>query len=281
VRLFDRKFGADFLAGVPASPGVYRLYDQAGILLYVGKARDLRRRLGQYRTAGRVKKDRKRRRLVRSAERIAWDVCESELDASLGEIRLIQQLRPRHNVSGAFPFLYPFVGMRVEDGETHFCLTTSPEAFARFELHGAFRSREVTGEAFFALRRLLSLVGHPTPRRRGDRWRQPRHSHVFGLRRLPSDWPGLWSGLLRGHSREALERLCLRLVEHAGARARSAAVQEDLRAIERFFDEEARRLALVIAATGHRSYPVPQHDRDALFLRYRERAAAGGAPGRC
>jgi len=55
VRIFDRKFGVDFLAGVPREPGIYRMYDAADGLLYVGKARNLRRRLAQYRTARRTK----------------------------------------------------------------------------------------------------------------------------------------------------------------------------------------------------------------------------------
>jgi GIY-YIG catalytic domain len=278
VRTFDRKFGVDFLAGVPSKPGVYRLYDAAGALLYVGKARDLRRRLAQYRTTRRTKKDRKRRRLVDAAERIVWDVCDSELDALLAEIRLIQSLRPRDNVAGAFPFLYPFIGIRVEGRETHFCLATSPEAFPSFAFHGAFRSREVTREAFFALMRLLRLVGHPTSRRRRDRTRIARYSYVFGLRRLPANWPEMWDALLRGASRQALEELCLRLLEHPAARARGTQIQEDLRAIGRFFDEEASRLAAAIATTGYASYPVPQQDRDRLFLLYRggARAAASG-----
>ena len=276
MRIFDRKFGADFLASVPQKPGVYRLYDAAGTLLYVGKARDLRRRLAQYRTTRRAKRDRKRRTLVRSADRIVWDVCDSDLHASLTEIRLIQALRPRENVAGAFPFLYPFAGIHVDGPETRFCLTTAPEAFPSFELHGAFRSREVTGEAFFALMRLLRFVGQPTPRGRRDRRRMPRHSYVFGFRHLPESWPGLLRGLLQGRSREALEHLCLRLLEHPGARARSARIQEDLCAIQRFFDDEASRLAAAIVATGYAGYPVPQRDRDALFLRYREQASVSG-----
>jgi excinuclease ABC subunit C len=271
VRIFDRKFGADFLAVVPLRPGIYRLYDAAGALLYVGKARNLRRRLAQYRTASRIKRDRKRRALVRAADCIEWQVCASELEASLTEIRLIQELRPSRNVAGAFPFLYPFVGIQVDGPDTRFCLTTSPEAFAAFDVHGAFRSREVTREAFFALMRLLRFVGHPTAQRRRDRLSLPRHSHVYIFRRLPRDWPKLWKALLRGASRAALEQLSLRLLEHAGARARGAAIQADLRAVERFFDDEASTLAAAIAATGYVGYPVPQRDRDALFLRYRDR----------
>jgi excinuclease ABC subunit C len=278
VRVFDRKFGSRFLAGIPHRPGVYRLYDAAGTLLYVGKARDLRRRLAQYRTARRIKKDRKRRELVRSAMSIAWDVCESELEASLLEIRLIHTLRPRENVAGAFPFLYPFIGIRVDGRETYLCLTTSPEALPAFDFHGAFRSRDVTGEAFFSVRRLLCFVGHPIPRRRCDGLGTAPHSYVFGVRRLPERWPEMWRRLLRGVSREALEHLSLRLLEHAGARARSAEVQEGLRAIGRFFEGEARELAMAIAATGYSGYPVPQRHRDLLFLRYRRQGGleAGG-----
>jgi len=270
VRVFDRKFGADFLAGVPHEPGIYRMYDAAGGLLYVGKARDLRRRLGQYRTARRTKKDRKRRALVRLADRIEWQACASELDASLTEIGLIQALRPRRNVAGAFSFLYPFVGIQVDGTDTRFCLTTSPEAFAAFELHGAFRSREVTYEAFFALMRLLRFVGHPTARRARDRRSVPRHSHVCTFRRLPRDWPELWKALLRGASRVALEQLSLRLLEYDGACARSAIIHADLSAVERFFDDEASTLARAITVTGYVGYPVSQRERDALFLRYRD-----------
>jgi excinuclease ABC subunit C len=279
VRIFDRKFGSDFLAGVPLAPGIYRLYDAAGGLLYVGKALNLRQRLAQYRTTTRTKKDRKHRALVRSADRIEWQACASELEASLTEIQLIQELRPPRNVAGAYPFLYPFVGIQVDGQDTRFCLTTSPEAFTGFDMHGAFRSRRVTREGFFALMRLLRFVGHPTPRPRRGRLSVPRYSHVYTFRRLPRDWPESWKLLLRGAARTAVEQLSLRLLEHAGARARGPLVQADLRAVARFFDDEASTLAAAIAATGYAGYPVPQRERDALFLRYRDRAGELRLPG--
>ena len=270
MRLFDRKFGDTFLAAVPLGPGIYRLYDATGALIYVGKARSLRRRLAQYRTTRRTRKDRKRRALVRSADRIEWQVCASELEAALTEIGLIQALRPGRNIAAAFSFLYPFIGIQVDGADTRFCLTTSPEAFAAFDIHGAFRSREITRDAFFALMRLLRLVAHPTRPRLRDRLSTPRYSHVYTFRRFPPGWPDLWKALLRGASATALEELSLRLLDHAGARARGAGIEADLRAVERFFNAEASTLAAAIAAAGHVGYPVAQRDRDALFLRYRQ-----------
>jgi GIY-YIG catalytic domain len=284
MHIFDRKFGADFLASVPSVPGVYHLYDVAGVLLYVGKARNLRRRLGQYRRTRRINAHRKRRDLVRAAARIEWQVCASELDALLTEIRHIQALAPRQNVAGAFPFLYPFVGVRAEGGDVRFCLTTTPEAYTSFDLHGAFRSRVLTREAFFALMRLLRFVGHATPRRRVDRTSTPRYSHVYAFRRLPAGSAETWAALLRGMSRQALTDLSWRLLEHPDARARRAAVGKDLRSVGRLFDEEAMPLAAAITATGHIGYPVAQRDRDALFVKFAAAAydaQCSGASSRC
>jgi hypothetical protein len=207
-------------------------------------------------------------------------VSESELAASLREIHLIQTLRPRENLDAAFPFLYPFIGIRVDGAETGFCLTTSPEAFPSFDLHGAFRSRRVTKDAFFALMRLLRFVGHPRPRSRRHRLETPPHSHIHGFRRLPDGWPQHWARFLRGESRDALEALSLRLLDHDGARARRALVAEDLRAVARFFREEAMVLAAAIRTCGCRTYPVSQRARDALLVEYRDRARRAAPPAR-
>ena len=100
VRNFDRKFGAEFLESLPGSPGVYLVYDRQEELIYVGKAKNLKRRLSQYRNTLRRKKHRRMRGIVKDAARIEIQCAESDLDACLTEAVLIQKHRPRWNIVG-------------------------------------------------------------------------------------------------------------------------------------------------------------------------------------
>lgn len=272
TRAFDRRLGDDFLATVPRAPGVYRVLDAAGVVVYVGKAVNLRRRLSQYRNATRRKKHRKMREIVKSAASVVFEECATELEAELRETALIQALRPKWNVAGAFSFLYPFIGLG-ERGKGHAVLafSTAPGEHPELAWHGAFRSREITGEAFFAWVRLLGLVGHreKSPRReKGTRtWR-------FEVRKLDAAWKERWSAFLRGASREALRALAFALLDKPGARRDAKAVEDDLAALDRFYRHEAQKLALACQRTGETRWPVPQVDRDALFLRSRRAGPA-------
>jgi GIY-YIG catalytic domain len=271
VRNFDRKFGADFLASLPDSPGVYLVYNQQAELIYVGKAINLKRRLSQYRNPVRRKKHRRMRGIVTEAARIEIQCAETHLDACLTETMLIQKHRPRWNIVGAYSFLYPLVGIRSTEGNIEFCLTTTPDTVLRecpgFEFHGAFRSRRITGDAFFALIRLLKFVGHVNPS--NYRERIPRYSYVVSFRRLPSAWTGEWASFFKGESTLAIEELILNLAENTGARRRPKKIQEHLNELRRFWKHEVLTLAKVRKATGCAAWPVPQYQRDLVFLSYR------------
>ena len=271
VRNFDRKFGAEFLESLPGSPGVYLVYDQQDELIYVGKAKNLKRRLSQYRNILRRKKHRRMRGIVKEAARIEIQCAESDLEACLTEAVLIQKYRPRWNIVGAYSFLYPLIGIRSANGNIEFCMTTTPEAvlneYPGFEFHGAFRSRRITGDAFFALMRLLRFVGHVNPSNR--RSRIPKHSYVFSFRSLPSNCAGIWASFYKGESALAMEELILTLVEKTGARRRPSKVQEHLDELKRFWRHEVLTLAKVRKATGYTDWPVPQYQRDLVFLSYK------------
>ena len=271
VRNFDRKFGSEFLDSVPGSPGVYLVYDEQDELIYVGKAKHLKRRLSQYRNAVRRKKHRRMRGIVKEAARIEIQCAETHLDACLTETKLIQKHRPRWNIVGAYSFLYPLIGIRSVNGNVEFCMTTTPEVVLQewpgFEFHGAFRSRQITGDAFFALMRLLRFIGHVNPSNR--RTRVPRYSYIFSFRRLPSHWSASWAGFYKGESAAAMEELILKLVENSGARRRPKKIQEHLDELKRFWRHEALTLARMRTATGYTEWPVPQLQRDLIFLSYK------------
>lgn len=270
---FEQKFGDEFLASIPACPGVYLWRDSEGALLYVGKAVHLRRRISQYRNATRLKRDRKMRDIVKRAATLEWETCETDLDACLREIRLIQEHRPPVNVAGAFSARYPFLGIAFDAKSVRLLFTASPENQGEFRLFGAFRSRQTVLEAFFALVRLLRFVGHAKPKPLGR-----RGEYHFVFRQLPEESGARWTKFFLGEEREPLEDLALRLLSNAGARAKAQDVQDDIDAVRRFWDEEAVPLANAIRGTGYAAYPVPQTERDPLFLRFRAGAPSGTLP---
>jgi DNA polymerase-3 subunit epsilon len=97
-RLLDKRHLA---FGAPSRPGVYRFLGRNDQVLYVGRARDLRSRLRSY-----FRSDRQRPAVeaaLAAAERIEWRETGSELEAALGELRLIRELRPPGNARVARP----------------------------------------------------------------------------------------------------------------------------------------------------------------------------------
>lgn len=82
------------IADAPSAPGVYRFLADDGTVLYVGKATDLRRRLRSY-----FGNDTRRRTadLVAATARVTWTVVATELEASVREVRELQEVRPRYN----------------------------------------------------------------------------------------------------------------------------------------------------------------------------------------
>lgn len=283
MREFDRKFGKDFLASVPLEPGVYRFLGKDGEILYVGKAIRLRRRLQQYRNASRLKKHRKMRKIFGEAARLEFEVSASHREACLRELELIQSLRPKFNVSGAFSFLYPMVGVEFDEagGRLSLYLTSQPEKLAPsagIRWHGAYRSRSWTREFFWALVDLLEFSAHREPS--GDGRERLRGVSIAKFRRVDPAWVRALDEFLAGvGARDFLELWILQLLENAGARSRGPWVQERIRAIHTFQKHECAGLLKARQHSGYMNYPVAQADRDRVFLESRLSREAGRRSG--
>lgn len=276
MRSFDLKFGKTKFESLPARPGIYRYFDAKGALIYVGKAKNLRRRLGQYRNARRCKHHRKMRCILADAAKLEFEICASDLDALLLETNLIQTHRPRWNVAGAFSFLYPFMGVKRDVTGTYLCIVSNPEDAPGYSLHGAFRSRSMAEDTFNALTDLLCRVAHPLPTRRLGRF-----GKCEGFRGLPLEWVDELERFFRGESRTAMESLVLSLIEapHRG-RNEPKKIQRSLDALRWFWKHEALPLKAAREKCQITSYPVLQTERDPLFIRYRHLKVSSKSPSK-
>lgn len=98
----------------PHSPGVYRYYDSEGNVIYVGKAKDLNKRVAQYF----VSEDRLTRKTAVMVSKIAdaqYTVVDSEADALLLENNLIKQFKPRYNILLKDSKTYPWICVSGDD----------------------------------------------------------------------------------------------------------------------------------------------------------------------
>lgn len=156
ARPLAERFGADFFRTVPDQPGVYLMSTAQDGVLYVGKAKNLRRRLGSYRSVTTERLPRKLIRLLLRVERIDWDLCPDESAALHRERELIRALQPRFNTLGVRPPKDWFIGWQHDGGTLKLAIDESAGAWPN--VRGPF---VFARPAFAALLRDLWLWLHP------------------------------------------------------------------------------------------------------------------------
>lgn len=95
---------------IPVGPGVYRFRDDAGTVLYVGKAKNLRNRLNSY-FADLAGLHERTRRMVTTAARVEWTVVNTEVEALQLEYAWIKEFDPRFNVKYRDDKSYPWLAV--------------------------------------------------------------------------------------------------------------------------------------------------------------------------
>ena len=115
------------LKRIPESPGVYQYFDKDGQIIYVGKAKNLHRRVNSYFSKDHASS--KTRQLVAHIADIRYVVVENEQDAFLLENNLIKQYQPRYNIL-------------LKDGKSYPCICITKEPYPRI-----FKTRTINKKA--------------------------------------------------------------------------------------------------------------------------------------
>src|SRR5258708_14891395 len=85
------------VSSLPDSPGAYRFYNDENVLIYVGKAKSLKKRVGSYFNK-QSQYNRKTEKLVSEIRKIEFTLSNSEFDALLLENNFITQNQPKYNI---------------------------------------------------------------------------------------------------------------------------------------------------------------------------------------
>ena len=131
---------AELIKNIPNKAGIYQYYDKKESLLYIGKAKNLKKRVSSYFT--KTQEHGKTRVLVSKIQDIKYVVVASEMDALLLENNLIKKHQPKYNVM-------------LKDGKTYPWICIKNEPFAR-----VFQTRTIVkdGSAYFGPYTSVRLV---------------------------------------------------------------------------------------------------------------------------
>jgi len=136
-------------------PGVYRMLDAAGTVIYVGKARDLKRRVTSYFQGSRAH-DAKTIALVRSVAGIEVTVTRTEVEALMLEYNLIKQHRPRFNVMLRDDKSYPYILLETQHRFPRLTFYRGPRT-SKGRLFGPYPNAGSVRETLNQLQKLFQL----------------------------------------------------------------------------------------------------------------------------
>lgn len=154
-RRFEFFIPRPILSHLPGGSGIYRMLDGEGQLLYIGKARNLRRRVSSYFTNSAGHSD-KVLDLVRNVREIAYERTGSELEAALREAELIRTLKPPYNRLSKHLPRVAFLKLTIGNHYPRLAITAKPSS-DRAVYVGPFRSRDFAEKAQRLLARLFGL----------------------------------------------------------------------------------------------------------------------------
>jgi excinuclease ABC subunit C len=172
---------ADKVKQFPTTPGVYLMKDAQGVVVYVGKAKNLRGRASHYFTRA-AAEDPRTAELVKVIADVDYLEAPTEVDALLLEARLVKDVQPRFNVELKDDKTFPYLQIRTREDFPRVEFTRKPRRRG-VKLYGPFTSAKGLRQAMQVLQRVFQFRTCTLDIRADDaRWRWFRPCLLHSIR---------------------------------------------------------------------------------------------------
>ncbi len=247
--LVDR-LGKEFFSHLPKEPGVYRMKNERGEIIYVGKANSLRARLRSYTYANQENSSRKVLRMIYLIHSIEVETLPDEKAALIKENELLRTLKPYFNVMNTSPETYLFAHLKMDEAGLMIHLAMKEDS-SYPDIYGAFKGLGLGYRAHKALLRLLwrsfneCRHGFELPSILTNRKKLAHYAFQFPENLGADERLKLYRNLKRffnGTSKCFLDDLVARLLKREDLAAFvSESIQADLEEVLEFYERATRR----------------------------------------
>jgi len=143
----------NLIENAPLSPGIYKMYDDSGNLLYVGKAKNLLNRLRQYVDVSKLETH---KQIMRSlVHRVEWETTQNESDALILEQKLIKTLKPKYNIMLTDGKMYPMLALTKHEFPR--LLKFRGKISQRIDVYGPYPSVSALNDTIKTIQRVCQL----------------------------------------------------------------------------------------------------------------------------
>jgi excinuclease ABC subunit C len=154
-QLFGFRRAAEKVKSFPQTPGVYLMKNVSGVVIYVGKAKNLRSRAGSYFLKAALQEERTAAWVHEICD-IDYLECDSEVDALLAESRLIKDIQPKHNKEQKDDKSFPYLMITTREDFPRVEVTRQPKT-SGVKLYGPFASAGALRGAIQVLQKIFKF----------------------------------------------------------------------------------------------------------------------------
>jgi predicted GIY-YIG superfamily endonuclease len=234
-----KRLGRKFFRKIPRRAGVYKMHDAAGKVVYVGKAKDLRQRLANYRVAHPERLGRRHLKLLQAVTRIEFELCANEAAALKHEAKLIRELKPKFNRAGVWQGRPQFLAWRCVGGGLELTVQETPlTGWERFGSLGAYAARLRAVLTRLVWRAMNVSAGYERMPRGWMQNRMPELTRIECAERL-AEVQAILTQAFWGDPALFLNWLAQELNQECPAFERTA-IAKDVEELQAFFEQQAR-----------------------------------------